>query len=274
MSDITTPDALTQAPSPQESGSTLSDAFKTNPRLSSSVLVDRLASLLNSSNSRPVVEGLKLTAEIANISPPSPVSPTEEQQATVAVITRGDILRVGAALAATIRDESARFDWQAHPSLGSFLQQMYGRHPEAQEALVTGATLNARALRPRAQKDHAPLPPSPIPSPAVTPTVPPSDPATVSPLITLPCIKCKQAPRRPQQRTCKGCHADAMRESRRRKRTRERAVALPQPISQWPPNPSQDQATCEWCEQTFKLLHWGQRFCGNICGGKAATAAG
>lgn len=63
-----------------------------------------------------------------------------------------------------------------------------------------------------------------------------------------------------------------MRESRRRKRARERAVALPQPISQWPPNPSQDQATCEWCEQTFKLLHWGQQFCGNICGGKAATA--
>lgn len=49
-------------------------------------------------------------------------------------------------------------------------------------------------------------------------------------------------------------------------------MASPHTTSQWPPNPSQDQATCEWCEQTFKPERYGQRFCGNICGGKAATA--
>ena len=122
MSDITTPDTGAIEPSPQQSESTLRDAFKTNPQLSSPVLVDKLAGLLNSSNSRAVREGLKLVAEIANISPPSPVSPAEEQQATVAVITYENILRMGAALATTIRDESARFDWKAHPSLGGFLQ--------------------------------------------------------------------------------------------------------------------------------------------------------
>lgn len=254
MSDITTPD--TEAPN-----LTLREALEATPRLSATNVVETLAGLLSLTNSRAVMEGLKLAAGLARIV-------IEEEQGSVAAVSPDDLRRMGAAFAALIRDESARFDWTTHPSQGGFLQQMYGRHPEAQEALVTGATLNARAL-----KGHAPPPPSPVPSPAVTPTVPPSDPATVSLPLARPCTTCKQAPRRPKQRTCSRCHADAMRESRRRKRARERAVALPQPTSQWPPNPSQDQATCEWCEQTFKPLHWGQRFCDNICGGKAATAA-
>lgn len=86
------------------------------------------------------------------------------------------------------------------------------------------------------------------------------------------CSKCKTQPRRPKQRICRQCHADAMRESRRRKRASVRAAARPQTPSQWPPSPSQDQATCEWCEQTFKPARYGQRFCGNVCGGKHATA--
>jgi hypothetical protein len=216
--------------------------------------MEALARLLSLTNSRAVVEGLTIAAGLAHVV-------TEQAQGAVARVSPDDLRRMGAAFAALIRDESARFDWKAHPSQGGFLQQMYGRHPEAQEALVTGATLNARAL-----KDHAP------PSPAVTPTVPPSDPATVSLPLARPCSTCRKTPRRPKQRTCSRCHADAMRESRRRTRARERAVALPHTTSQWPPNPSHDQAACEWCEQTFTPLHWGQRFCGNICGGKAATA--
>lgn len=140
MSDITTPD--TETPN-----LTLREALEATPRLSATDVVETLAGLLSLTNSRAVMEGLKLAAGLARIV-------TEEEQGSVAAVSPDDLRRMGAAFAALIRDESARFDWKAHPSLGGFLQQMYGRHPEAQEALVTGATLNARALRPRALKGH------------------------------------------------------------------------------------------------------------------------
>lgn len=229
-------------------------------KVSAADVMEKLADrLLSSTNAHAIRKGLKLAAELARIV-------TEEEQGPMVAVSPDDLRRLGAAFAAVIRDESARFDWQAYPSPGGFLQQMYRRHPEAREALITGAALNARA-----PKGHVPPPPSPVPSPAVTPTVPPSDLATVSPPLTLPCITCKQAPRRPNQRTCKGCHAEAMRESRRRKRTQVAALTqAPQPMP-WPPEYPKE-SSCEWCGEIFKPQYHGQRFCGNICGGKAATA--
>lgn len=238
---------------------TIREALEANPRLSSPVLVDRLASLLSASNSRAVMEGLKLAAELAGIT-------TAKQQGPVVAVSPDDLRRLGAALAAVLRDESARSDWQAHPSLGGFLQQLYGRHLATQEALIIGATLNARA-----PKGHAPLPLSQVPSPAATPTALLSDPAPVSPPLTLPCITCKQAPRRPNQRTCKGCHAEAMREFRRRKRAQVTALAHTPQSRPWPQEYPKE-SSCEWCGEMFTPARYGQRFCSNICGGKHATA--
>lgn len=159
-------------------------------KVSAADVMEKLADrLLSSTNAHAIRKGLKLAAELARIV-------TEEEQGPMAAVSPDDLRRLGAAFAAVILDESARFDWKAHPSVGSFLQQLCGRHSEAREALVTGATLNAR--------------------------------------VALPCITCKQAPRRPNQRTCKGCHAEAMRESRRRKRAQVAALTqAPQPMP-WP----------------------------------------
>lgn len=92
---------------------------------------------------------------------------------------------------------------------------------------------------------------------------------------TLPpelCSKCKTHPRRPKQRLCRQCHAEAMREARRRKLARARATAPVLTRAPWPPDVSQTQAICEWCKTPFIPERWGQRYCGNVCGGKAATA--
>lgn len=252
---------------PHPESLTLREAIEA--KVGAASVAETLVGLLSSTNSRAVMEGLKLTAWLAHIV-------IEEEQGFVAAVSPDDLRRMGAAFAAVIRDESARFDWKSHPSPGGFLQQMYERHPEAQDALVAGAMLNAKHLRTRLPKRITP-PPPPNPSPeplvesrpAIVPDTPPNS-ATASLPLTLPCIKCKQAPRRPQQRTCKQCHAEAMRESRRRKLARLTALAQAPPPTPWPPVYPQE-SLCEWCHEPFKPQYHGQRFCGNVCGGKHAT---
>lgn len=217
MSDITTPNPESL---------TLREALEATPGLSPANVMEVVVGLLSSTNAHAIRKGSKLAAELAHIV-------IEEEQGFVAAVSPDDLRRMGAAFAAVILNESARFDWKAHQSVGGFLQQMYERHPEAREALITGATLNARG--------------------------------------TLPCITCKQAPRRPNQRTCKGCHAEAMRKSRRRKRAQVAALTqAPQPMPWSPEYPK--ESPCEWCGEMFKPERYGQRFCSNVCGGKHATA--
>lgn len=95
---------------------------------------------------------------------------------------------------------------------------------------------------------------------------------SASPLGARLCARCRTHPRRsPSQRLCKACHAEAAKESRRRKRARVNALAqAPQPAP-WPPEYPKE-SPCEWCHQPFKPERYGQRFCGNVCGGKHATA--
>lgn len=217
MSDIITPNPESL---------TLREALEATPGLSPATVIEVIAGLLSSANAHTIRKGLKLSAELARIV-------TEAEQGPVAAVSPNDLRRMGTVFAAVIRDESARFDWKVHPSVGGFLQQLCGRHPETQEALATGAALNARG--------------------------------------TLLCITCKQAPRRPNQRTCKGCHAEAMRESRRRKRVRVTVLAHTTQPMPWPQEYPKE-SPCEWCDEMFKPERYGQRFCSNICGGKHATA--
>lgn len=85
------------------------------------------------------------------------------------------------------------------------------------------------------------------------------------------CSKCKTHARRPKQRLCRQCHAEAMQEARRRKLARARATAPALTRAPWPPDVSQTQAICEWFKNAFIPERWGQRYCGGLCGGKAAT---
>ncbi len=95
----------------------------------------------------------------------------------------------------------------------------------------------------------------------------PQKPTTIRDIRTT--SHCHTRPRRGlRQRLCRQCHADAERE-RRRKRARAKAVGPVLTRGAGPPDLS--QAICKWRRQPFTPPRWAQRFCGNICGGKAAT---
>ena len=217
----------------------------------------------------------------------------------------------GMLLGDAIRQELKHWDWATQPCYGAFFRDLCRRCPTVRLAweagMVETGIMGRLAAAPLHRSTSAPdvslsvsakknstktiLPRQSSPPPSATveqevtpgehaPGAPQDGPAPMMEHGSIgehqqggpPCSRCKTQPRRPRGRYCKRCHAESMKESRRRIRARAQAATPPPLWEHQRPDPSQMQAICEWCHQSFTPHRLGQRFCGNVCGCQYARA--